>query len=467
MILEDGDGVGGAWHWNTYPGVAVDIPSLSYQFSFEPSADWSRVYAPGNELKAYAEHCVDNYALRPRLRLNTKVVGAEWDSDGHLWRLSTAAGGTVTARYVVGATGVFSQPVTPDIRGLNAFGGTVMHTARWDHRVDLRGKRVAVIGTGASAVQVIPAIAPVVDRLVVFQRTPIWCLPKLDGPLSDRVRAILRRPPARVPARLVSQAFVEATFPLAAHFHGVVPISAVGERVGRKHLRDQVHDPDVRDKLTPRYALGCKRPGFSNDYLPTFNRKNVDLETAGIEAVTASGVRTADGVEHPVDVLVLATGFKVFDSGNMPPYPVRGMGGVDLEEWWTENRFQAYEGVSVPGFPNLFSILGPYGYNGSSYFQLIETQSRHIVRCLKRARRTRATVVEVKREANDRYFREMLARRHNQVFFQGSCGASNSYYFDRHGDVPFRASPTIETIWRSARFPLDDYRFEAAGAGAR
>ena len=177
-------------------------------------------------------------------------------------------------------------------------------------------------------------------------------------------------------------------------------------------------------------------------------------------------MRTADGAEHALDVLILATGFKVFDGENMPPYPVRGTGGVDLAEWWDENRFQAYEGVSVPGFPNLFTILGPYGYNGSSYFQLIETRSRHIVRCLRRARERDATLVDVTREANDRYFAEMLARRKNQIFWQDTCATANSYYFDRHGDVPFRAATSVEVAWRSARFDLDDYRFERADVPA-
>src|SRR3954449_4536677 len=420
-ILEEADGVGGAWHWNTYPGVAVDIPSFSYQFSFETSAEWSRVYAPGNELKAYAEHCVDRYALRDRIRLGTKAVGASFDDREHVWRLTTAAGDELSARYVVGATGVFTHPKPPDIPGLDDFAGTVMHTARWDHGEELRGRRVAVIGTGASAVQVIPSIASEVERLTVFQRTPVWCLPKLDGPLSRRTRAVLRLPLARRPARVASQAFVEATFPLPAHFHGVIPLSRVGERAGRDLLNKQVRDPETRDKLTPRYALGCKRPGFSNDYLRTFNRENVDLETTAIEQISADGIRVADGTEYPVDVLVLATGFKVFDPGNMPPFPVRGRDGLDLEAWWDTNRYQAYEGVSVPGFPNMFSILGPYGFNGSSYFQLIETQSRHIVRCLKRARRTGSTLVEVTPEANDRYFKTMLGRRHNQVFFHDDC----------------------------------------------
>jgi cation diffusion facilitator CzcD-associated flavoprotein CzcO len=463
-ILEAADGVGGAWHWNTYPGIGVDIPSFSYQFSFEPSSKWSRVYAPGNELKAYAEHCVDQYSLRDRIRLGTNVVAASFDDDAHVWRLTTERGEELSARYVVGATGVFTKPKPPDIAGLEDFAGTVMHTARWDHGQDLRGKRVAVIGTGASAVQVIPSIAREVERLTVFQRTPIWCLPKLDPPLTGKWRALVKMPLVRRPVRLASQAYVELTFPLPAHFHGVVPLSRVGERVGRDLLHKQVRDPVTREKLTPDYGLGCKRPGFSNDYLPTFNRDNVELETTPIEAITRGGVRTVDGTEHAVDVLILATGFRVFESGNMPPYPVRGAGGVDLEEWWDANRFQAYEGVSVPGFPNLFSILGPYGFNGSSYFHLIETQSRHIVRCLKRARRTGATLVEVTPEANERYWKQMLARRHNQIFFQDSCGAANSYYFDRHGDVPFRPSPSLETSWRSARFDLGDYRFEAARA---
>lgn len=342
VVLEEGDGVGGAWHWNTYPGVAVDIPSFSYQFSFEKSPDWSRVYAPGTELKAYAEHCVDKYGLRSRIRLNTKAVGAEFDEGRHLWRISTASGAEFTARFLIGATGGFSQPKPPDIPGLADFAGTVMHSARWDHSQDLRGKRVAVIGTGASAVQLIPSIAPLVERLVVFQRTPIWCLPKPDARLGRPVRWLLKRlPGARSVARIASHAFVEVNFPLPAHFYGVVPIAAAGERVGRGHLRRQVHDPDVRARLTPHYGLGCKRPAFSNDYLPTFNRDNVHLETDSIDAITPTGVRTAEGAEHAIDALVLATGFKVFESGNMPPFPMRGSGGVDLAQWWEDNRLQA------------------------------------------------------------------------------------------------------------------------------
>ncbi|HET7689012.1 MAG TPA: NAD(P)/FAD-dependent oxidoreductase [Nocardioidaceae bacterium] len=462
VMIEEGDGVGGAWHWNTYPGVAVDIPSFSYQFSFEQVAGWSRVYAPGEELKAYAEHCVDKYDVRRRTRLRTKVVGATFDDESHLWRLDTSSGDVVTARFVVGATGVLTQPKAPDIDGLADFEGTVMHTARWDHSVSLHGKRVAIIGTGASAVQIIPSIARDVAALTVFQRTPIWCLPKPDLALPGIARLGLRLPFAKRATRLASQTFVEASFPFAAHFHTLLPMAGLGERIGHAHLRRAVRDPEVRDKLTPRYALGCKRPSFSNEYLQAFNRRNVTLETASIDSITAGGVRTADGVEHEADVLLLATGFKVFEKGNMPAFTVRGAAGVDLEKWWEENRFQAYQGVSVPGFPNFFTILGPYGYNGSSYFNLIETQMAHIVRCLRRARRSSATRVEVTAEANDRYFRSMLGRRKHQVFFQDSCSLANSYYFDVNGDVPFRASPTLETMWAAARFDLDDYSFESA-----
>ncbi len=465
VVLEDGEAVGGAWHWNTYPGVAVDIPSFSYQFSFEQRTDWSRVYASGKELKAYAEDVVDKYGIRPKIRFNTKVVGSTFDDEEHLWRLATEDGGEVTARFVIGATGVFTQPKTPDIPGLDDFTGTAMHTARWNHDHDLSGERVAVIGTGASAVQTIPEVAKVARELVVFQRTPIWCLPKPDRPLRGRFGGLLSRlPGAKQVARVASQVFVETTFTFPAHLNGLVPVASIGEKVGRDFLKSEVHDPEVRDKLSPRYALGCKRPGFSNDYLRTFNRDNVTLETTPVESIGTGSIRTADGTEYEVDTIVLATGFKVFETGNMPPYPVRGANGLDLEQFWTENRFQAYQGVSVPGFPNLFTILGPYAYNGSSYFNLIEMQMRHIVRCLKQAESTSSTLVEVTPEANKRYLEQMLGRRHNQVFWQDSCVKANSYYFDPHGDVPFRASATLEVAWTSARFDLDDYRFAARPA---
>ncbi|MBF6235515.1 NAD(P)/FAD-dependent oxidoreductase [Nocardia otitidiscaviarum] len=466
LIVDEADGVGGTWHWNTYPGIAVDIPSFSYQYSFEQQRGWSRIYAPGRELKAYAEYCVGKYGLRPRIRFGTTITRADYNDDLHLWHLRTGADEEITARYVIGATGVLTRPKLPDIPGVERYSGIVMHTARWDHGQDLRGKRVGIIGTGASAVQIVPEIAPEVAHLTVFQRTPIWCLPRPDRELPGAVRLLMRLPGGRLLTRLASQTFVELTFPLSAHYYGLLPIATVGERVGLAHLRDQVHDPEVRDKLTPRYALGCKRPGFSNDYLATFNRSNVRLETDPIAEVTETGLRTADGNHHAVDVLIMATGFKVMESGNMPTFDLHGSGGARLEDWWDDNRLQAYEGVSVPGFPNFFSIIGPYGYNGSSYFALIEMQTRHILRLLRNARKRRATRVEVTPEANARFFREMLNRRGTQVFWQDSCALANSYYFDKNGDVPLKPMSTVEAAWRAGHFDLGDYRFDRLAENA-
>src|SRR6187551_1147896 len=306
LVIEAGDGPGGTWYWNTYPGIAVDIPSFSYQFSFEQSPNWSRTYAPGRELKAYAEHCVDKYGLRPKIRFKTKVLGADFDETQNLWRIRTDPGGVVTSRFLVNAGGVLITPNLPDIDGVDSFAGVTMHTARWDHEQDLTGKRVAIIGTGASAVQVIPEIAPIVERLVVFQRTPIWCMPKLDVPLPAAARWAMRIPGGKVLQRVLSQAYVELTFTISAQYYTVFPLANRAEKMGRAYLKREVHDPRVRDKLTPRYAVGCKRPGFHNTYLSTYNRDNVELVTEPIDKITGSGVATADGDTHEADVLILA-----------------------------------------------------------------------------------------------------------------------------------------------------------------
>ena len=464
-IIEEGTGFGGTWYWNRYPGVAVDIPSFSYQFSYDQRSDWSRVYAPGAELLAYAERCAADHALYDKVQFGTRVTGATYDGERHRWELETSTGERLVARHVVDATGVLTQPKRPEIEGVDDFAGVTLHTARWDHAQDLRGKRVAIIGTGASAIQLLPAIAPEVAKVTVFQRTPIWCLPKLDAPLPGVLGWILGHVPgAKRAARLVSQTLVELQFPIAAHFHKPLGLAPFFEKSAKRYIAKQVHDPVLREKLTPKYGLGCKRPSFHNEYLATYNRPNVELETTPIARITEHGVVTTDGTEHEIDVLVLATGFKVFDPGNFPKYPVTGRGGVDLERWWDENRYQAYHGISVPGFPNYFTMFGPYGYNGSSYFNLVETQSRHIVRALQHARSAGATQIEVTREANDRYWAKALSRRGRQVFAQPSCAHANSYYFDRHGDTPLRPSLTIETVWDSHRFPLSDYRLQTADA---
>lgn len=459
-IVEAGDEPGGTWYWNTYPGIAVDIPSFSYQFSFEQSADWSRTYAPGRELKAYADRCVDKYGLRRKIRFGATVAGAAFDEDANLWRVDLGDGGVLSARYLINASGVLTVPKLPDIDGVDDFSGVTMHTARWDHSQDLSGKRVAIIGTGASAVQLIPELAPIVKRLSVFQRTPIWCFPKFDWPLPAPVRRAMRLPGAKSLQRLLSQLYVEVTFPISAQYYSVFPLAKFSEKLGRSYLKRHVRDPEVRERLTPRYAVGCKRPAFHNTYLSTYNRDDVDLVTEPIRKVTAGGVVTADGSAHDVDVLILATGFKVLDVDSLS-FEIVGCGGQTLADFWDRHRMQAYEGVSVPGFPNFFSVMGPYGYVGSSWFALVEAQSHHIIRCLARAEREGATRISVSQQANDRFFDEMMRKRHRQVFWQESCSHANSYYFDKNGDVPLRPTTTVEAYVRSRRFPLDDYQFSA------
>lgn len=459
QIIEAGYEAGGTWYWNTYPGIAVDIPSFSYQFSFEQSADWSRTYAPGRELKEYADHCVDKYGLRRRIRFNSTVTAAVFDDETDSWRVDLGSGDSLTARFLINGSGVLTVPNLPDIAGVDTFAGITMHTARWDHSQNLSGKRVAIIGTGASAVQVIPEIAPIVEQLTVFQRTPIWCMPKLDVPLPAAARWAMRIPGGKVLQRWLSQTYVELTFTISAQYYSVFPLANRAEKMGRAYLKREVHDPAVRDALTPRYAVGCKRPGFHNTYLSTYNRDNVELVAEPIDKVTGSGVATVDGATRDVDVLILATGFKVMDVDSLPTFPVTGSGGRTLSRFWSEHRLQAYEGVSIPGFPNFFTVMGPYGYVGSSYFALIETQVHHIVRCLRQATDEAATRVEVLQAANDRYFAEMMRKRHRQIFWQDTCRLANSYYFDQNGDVPLRPTTTVEAYWRSRRFPIDDYQF--------
>lgn len=467
LIVDDATGPGGVWHWNTYPGVAVDIPSFSYQFSFEQGSTWSRSYAPGKELKAYAEKCVAKYNLAKLFRFKTRVHKAVFDENENVYQLETS-GGNLTARWLIHAGGPLSQPKLPDIAGIDSFKGQTMHTSRWDHSVDLTGKRVGIIGTGATAVQVIPAIAPTVKKLTVFQRTPIWCLPKPDFPLSNAARLGLKAlPGVKAVSRLASQAFVEFTFPITAHYHSFIPGTELIEKAARAYVNSQVNDPETRKKLTPNYAIGCKRPSFHNSYLKTFNRDNVALETNSIVEITPKGIRTANGVEHELDVLILATGFKVTDKDALPTYAAFGRNGVNLADDWDENRLRSYQGISVAGFPNIFTIFGPYGYNGASFFTLIENSAAHIVRLLSEARKRGAVSIEVTKSAQDAYMADILSRKDRQVFANPSCQGANSYYFTKHGDVPFRASTTLEAAWKNRRFPFEDYVFTVKGKTAQ
>lgn len=462
LIAEKAHDLGGTWRDNTYPGIAVDITSFTYSYSFAENPDWSRVFAPGSELKAYADRCAAQYDLRRHIRFGKEVKRAVFDAANDAWTVSFADGTSLRSRYLVNACGVLTQPKYPDIPGLDSFRGKTVHTARWDHSYDLHGKRVAVIGTGATSVQLVPAIAPDVAKLHVFQRTPIWIIPKPDAPIARELRAAFRWVPfAQRSVRLATSALTEALMVVGVVYNKQVPwlVDSI-TKACLQHLARQVKDPVVREKLTPKYGFFCKRPSFSNDFYPAFSRDNVELVTDRIARITERGIVTADGRERELDMLVLATGFLVMERGNMPAFATHGRDGRELTDYWSENRFQAYEGTSVPGFPNHFMMVGPYSVTGASWFSIAEAQSEHLLRCILEARRRNKTRVEVRQAAHQRYFDKMLSRMPSTVFFHQDCTGSNSYYFDERGDAPlFRPTGGVELWWRSHRFDLDDYRY--------
>jgi cation diffusion facilitator CzcD-associated flavoprotein CzcO len=465
LILEKAGEVGGTWKVNRYPGVTVDVYSFNYSYSFDRNFEWSRAYARGAEVAAYTEHLANAHGLRPHIRFHTEVLEARFDEQRHEWRLMLGGGETLTCRFLIHAPGGLTQPKKPDLVGLAGFRGKTMHTARWDASVDLSGKRVAIIGTGASAVQVIPSIAPKVARLDVFQRTPVWVFPKRDFAITPRMRTLFRRVPSSFEAvRIVVGLPSLVVFRIGTVYARQLPfIRSATERYARAYVKRQVRDPVLQEALTPKYGFGCKRPVVSNDYLPTFNRRNVSLVTDTIERITPDGVRTSDGKLHEVDVLILATGFKVFESGNTPPYPVHGVGGLELGRFWQENRYQAYEACTLPQWPNSFILTAPYGLGGSSYLAMIEAATRHALRVITAARHRGATYAAVSQAAHDHYFLEVQRRMRDTVFQSGACAGSNSYYFDRHGDaVATRPHLGAEIWWRSRFSKIGHYEFRNA-----
>jgi cation diffusion facilitator CzcD-associated flavoprotein CzcO len=464
VILERAEDIGGTWRENTYPDIAVDVPSFSYQFSFEKNPGWSRVFAKGAEVKEYIDHCADKYGLRPHIRLNTEVTARGWDDETHTWRIRTNAH-TITARYVITAIGAFIDPKPPDIDGLDDFEGKVICSQRWDHDYDLTGKRVAVIGTGATAVQLIPPVARAAKRLFVFQRRPIWVFAKPDVEIPPAVQQLFRvLPGSQEAVRLAASALVEA---------GLVGIVLYGERVSaltripamacRAFLFTQVRDRGLRRRLTPEYGFGCKRPAMSNTYYRTFTRSNTELVTDPIERMTPSGIVTADGHEREIDALILATGFRLsHDPENYRKVPVTGRDGFDLGEFFAHEPLQAYEGVSLPQLPNTFMIFGPYSWSGSSWHVMVEIQSHHAVRVIQEARRRRATMAAVRPEANERFLRFVRDRARESILYSNNCETANTYYFDHHDDFSLlRPTTAMQAWWASRRFPLDDYRYES------
>lgn len=464
VILESGAELGGTWRDNTYPGVAVDIPSSSYCFSFETDYPWSRAFAPGDEILAYIQHCARKYKVLDHIRFNASVRHARFEPAADRWTVHLKNGETISARFLIAATGLFGRPKLPDIDGLGSFSGQTMHSSQWDHSLELSQRRVAIIGTGASAVQIIPELAARVGHLTVFQRTPIWVGTRLDyalpalGWLAPRSYGLIR-----TMLRLVSELSLEVLTFAIVNYRRLPVLVRLVQRLVRHRMRQQLHRPELAAQLLPDYGLGCKRPASSNSYLTTFNLSNVELVSCGIDRIDPAGVVDQDGRQHPADILVLATGFQTTEKGNGPTFTVVGKSGVELSDFWDEHRLQAYAGVSVPDYPNFFLIGGPYS-GGFNWFTMLEAHLTHIMRCLKTARQRGVTRVEVRKEAHDRYMKHMWERSEGTIFKDASCRTANSYYLDRHGDaaLPIPRTPWWRVLW-SAVNRTRDYAFGSDG----
>ena len=424
VVLDRAAGVGGTWWANTYPGCSCDVPSHLYSFSFAPNPGWSRTYSCQPEIRAYLERLVDDFGLAAHLRLSTEVTDAAWDAAAGRWTLTTSRG-VMTARVLVAAMGPLAEPRLPDLPGLADFGGPVFHSARWDHSVELDGKRVAAVGTGASAIQFVPEIAPRVRKLHVFQRTPAWVLPHSGRRVSGAERALFRRVPAA--QRAVRAGVYVGRELLVPGFTRRPGLMRVVELGARRHLRAQVRDPVLRARLEPDYTIGCKRILPSNRWYPALCRDNVELVTAPIASVRPGAVVTADGAVREVDALILGTGFRVTD---MPVGRwVRGRDGRHLADAWAGSP-RAHLGTAVAGFPNLFLLLGPNtGLGHSSMVYMVESQLAHLTDALAVMDARGAAVAEVRPEAQAAFNAEVDRRMEKTVWSTGCA----SWYLDATG----------------------------------
>jgi cation diffusion facilitator CzcD-associated flavoprotein CzcO len=454
-MFERADQVGGTWRDNTYPGAACDVPSHAYSLSFEPNPHWSHRFSPSEEIQSYLLRIVDKWKLRSHLRLGTAILGARFDEVAGTWTLDTSTGETFTARVVVSGVGGLVDPAYSDIKGAESFSGELFHTARWNHDIDLTGKRVGVIGTGASAVQVVPQLAPQVAQLDVFQRTPAWVVPKLDRRYSERAkRAFERRPWLLRASRFLQYATSEILGPMI--FLDAPRLSAIGERMSTRHLHAQVQDPALRQRLLPHFQFGCKRILVSDDYWATFERENVSLVTEPIDQIASAGIQTKDGALHELDAIVFATGFALGLA--KAPFPVTGRGGRSLDDAWRHGAV-AYKGMTVAGFPNWFILMGPNtGPGHTSVLVYTEAQISHTRQAIQKLMHERWKFVDVRQDVQDRYNRRIQGRMKHMVWSTG-C---NPWYLSKDGSnhalYPGFAG---EYALRTRRFRASEY--EIAG----
>ncbi|MBF6081645.1 NAD(P)/FAD-dependent oxidoreductase [Nocardia cyriacigeorgica] len=427
LVLERGNDVGGTWRDNTYPGAACDVPSHLYSYSFALNPNWSRSFSRQGEIQAYIQGVAKKYNVLDKHIFDCDVTGARWNNETARWEI-TSSQGNFTADTVVSAVGALCEPNLPDIKGINSFEGEIFHSARWNHDADLTGKRVAVIGTGASAIQIVPAIAPKVGHLDVYQRTAPWLLPRLDRPYLKAEQLAFKYIPG---VQRLSRAAIYAARETQVVGLAKFPALMQGfELLAKAKLRYEIRDPELRAKVTPNFRIGCKRMLISNDYYPALDRDNVDVVTDGIAEIRPNSIVTKDGTEREIDALIVATGFHVTDS---PTYEtIFGRDGRSLTEVFDEIGQQGYKGSSIANFPNMFFLLGPnVGLGHTSMVYMIESQINYIADALATFDKQDLRTVEVRREVQDRYNAELQRKLAKSVWMTGGC---SSWYLDKHGN---------------------------------
>lgn len=449
VILEREDDLGGTWYVNSYPGCQCDVPSMLYSYSFAPNPNWSRAFAPQPEIEEYVRSVADRHDVKRSVRFGHDVRSLQWDGDQRRWTVETSQG-TITADVVVLGSGPLNEPSLPAIEGLERFEGTIFHSAQWRHDHDLTGKRVAAIGTGASAIQFVPQIQPDVGHLTVFQRTAPWIMPRPDRAFSGWERTLYRRVP--ITQQLVRTSIYWARELMVLGLAKYPCLAKVGERLARRHLAAQVPDADLRAKLTPGYVLGCKRVLLSNDYLPALMKPNVDVVTDGIREVLPHAIVTVAGTEHPVDTIILGTGFEAAE----PPMArkIHGADGRTMREHWVDDA-PAYLGSTVSGFPNLFLLIGPNtGLGHSSMIFMMESQFNYVIDALRTMSSRDLATVDVRPEIVGRYDDEIQRKLSRSVWNSGCA----SWYLDSRGrNTTMWPDFTWQYRRRTRRFDLASY----------
>lgn len=451
-IFEKAASVGGTWRDNTYPGSGCDVPSFLYSYSFEPKFDWTHHFAKQPEIEAYFKHVAEKYELLPHIRFNTEIESAAFDQATGKWNITTKSGETHSAHILVSGTGQLNRPAYPDIPGRDDFKGTVFHSARWNHDYDLTDKRVAVIGSGASAIQFVPEIVPKVQHLALFQRTPNWVVPKKDNKYSETAKSLFRQFPflARLHRAMIYLTLERNWLAFrrpGSFFNNAFRKAAMGE------IETYIKDPAMRARLTPDYAPGCKRVLISNDWYPAIARPNVEVITDGIKGITADGVETTDGTKHDVDAIIYATGFE--STTFLAPIHVTGLNGVDLNQAWAGGA-EAHRGIAVAGFPNFFMLYGPntnLGHN--SIIFMIEAQVRYILKLIEGLSNARISYLDVRPEIMKAFNKELQEDISKTVWASG-C---NSWYRTDDGKITNNWSGSTLRFWWQMREPdFDEYR---------